>query len=546
MYTHCPIIVAVSGLAILIIGIVSTWYGFPALVEWQINKNTIMENTSQAFKVWKKQPFPMLFKVYLFNVTNTDSVMAGATPILKEVGPYVYDIHIERDITEIDDDADTIKYFLIKKFHFNTKASGCRSEHEMITIINAPLMGTLLKVESIAPQMLNLVNDAYTYIYPGITDMFLRVHVSDLLFGGITLFCSAEEIKTLCSAMRFSLPSNMKRAKNNKDFIFSMFGKFNETAFGPFEMTRGITNTTRGSLISYKEDPVLDYWSGDLCNMLNGSDSGLYERMTEPVDKIYSFNPEICRSIGISFEKKITRSNFAAYKYSITEESLSHKGSDQCFCEEVGGEYECPLDGLLNLDSCIRAPILMSNPHFYLADKSLLNYTKGMHPLKTSHESFLIIEPNTATPVSGAKRVQMNVEVKQFEAFPLTRSMPEGVFPILWIEEGVDLPSDLLAHLEFSFRKIAYLDFLKWILIVAGVVLIILAFILIMKREGLMCFASKGSLQINDGKNMVTHIRAFEDISFTAPTGPPQADDPIFKIGKENNNNSNVAWPYRE
>lgn len=86
----------------------------------------------------------------------------------------------------------------------------------------------------------------------------------------------------------------------------------------------------------------------------------------------------------------MTKNNMEVYKYAVTEESLSHNGSNNCFCPE--GE-ECPADGLQNLDSCLRAPILMSHPHFYLADKELLNYPQGLSPRKESHESFLIIEP---------------------------------------------------------------------------------------------------------------------------------------------------------
>lgn len=40
--------------------------------------------------MWLKPPFPILYKIYMFNVTNPEAVQNGDTPILKELGPYVY------------------------------------------------------------------------------------------------------------------------------------------------------------------------------------------------------------------------------------------------------------------------------------------------------------------------------------------------------------------------------------------------------------------------------------------------------------------------
>lgn len=39
-------------------------------------------------EMWTTVPFALDFKVYLFNVTNSDEVTKGGKPILQEVGPY--------------------------------------------------------------------------------------------------------------------------------------------------------------------------------------------------------------------------------------------------------------------------------------------------------------------------------------------------------------------------------------------------------------------------------------------------------------------------
>ena len=41
--------------------------------------------------MYMKLPFPLSFKIYVFNITNPEQVATGATPIVKEVGPYQYE-----------------------------------------------------------------------------------------------------------------------------------------------------------------------------------------------------------------------------------------------------------------------------------------------------------------------------------------------------------------------------------------------------------------------------------------------------------------------
>lgn len=41
-------------------------------------------------KMYTDLPFPLISKVYLFNVTNPHEVQNGAIPEVNEVGPFVF------------------------------------------------------------------------------------------------------------------------------------------------------------------------------------------------------------------------------------------------------------------------------------------------------------------------------------------------------------------------------------------------------------------------------------------------------------------------
>jgi len=127
-----------SGMVIFVLGAVLGWYGFPALVrsqiisvstnipshltvtyvkpyfaystvysgwlylnlakESQINaerechlfQNLELKEGAERREIWEKVPYPIDFKIYLFNVTNPMEVQKGATPVIQEVGPYCY------------------------------------------------------------------------------------------------------------------------------------------------------------------------------------------------------------------------------------------------------------------------------------------------------------------------------------------------------------------------------------------------------------------------------------------------------------------------
>lgn len=85
-------------------------------------------------------PAPIYLKVYIFNLTNADEVVAGSQEIVvNEVGPYVFQDNREKIIHE--DDGETITYLPQSLFEFlpELSAEGV-SLSDMITTVNVPLV----------------------------------------------------------------------------------------------------------------------------------------------------------------------------------------------------------------------------------------------------------------------------------------------------------------------------------------------------------------------------------------------------------------------
>ena len=81
-------------------------------------------------------------------------------------------------------------------------------------------------------------------------------------------------------------------------------------------------------------------------------------------------------------------------------------------------------NGLLNTTTCSTAkfgafPTYVSQPHFYLADPSLLDQfhpDSDLVPNEQQHSSYLILHPETGTPLEIVLRTQINAFYR-FESF---------------------------------------------------------------------------------------------------------------------------------
>jgi hypothetical protein len=97
----------------------------------------------------------------------------------------------------------------------------------------------------------------------------------------------------------------------------------------------------------------------------------------------------------------------------------------------------CKTDGILDVSKCKNgAPIVISGPHFFQGDPMLRMNISGLKPDKDKHETFLEIEPLTGLVFKAARRIQINIRVKNHADTPSVSTVNDMIMPLLWIEES--------------------------------------------------------------------------------------------------------------
>lgn len=90
-------------------------------------------------KMYLNIPFPLSFKIYIFNITNKEEVQAGGKPHFQQIGPYVFH-EFKRKIDPVDNKTeDSLEFTLINKWIFKPKLSKGLTGDEMVTTFHPGL-----------------------------------------------------------------------------------------------------------------------------------------------------------------------------------------------------------------------------------------------------------------------------------------------------------------------------------------------------------------------------------------------------------------------
>ena len=70
--------------------------------------------------------------------------------------------------------------------------------------------------------------------------------------------------------------------------------------------------------------------------------------------------------------------------------------------------------------------------------------------VETNIHFITILSQISGTPLSAAKRLQINVPLLPIQEIPIMNNLAEVVFPLMWIEEGVNLNKTYVNMLKYQ------------------------------------------------------------------------------------------------
>nr|APC94222.1 sensory neuron membrane protein 1a [Pyrrhalta maculicollis] len=438
---------------------------FPRMITSKVKAMVNLGPGTDIRGMFLNVPFPLSFKVYLFNVTNPMEIQTGAIPKLKEVGPFCFEEWKKKiDVTDEEED-DIITYLSVDTF-LKKSGPGCVSGKVIVTIPHPMILGLVNAVSRAKPGALALINKAIKSVYENPTSIFLTSTADEILFDGVIIKCGVSDFagKAICSQLR---ESGSLKIVNENDLAFSFLGMKNGTEQKRIKALRGTKNYHDvGRIVEYDGSPVMSTWPTDECNKIAGTDGTVFPPMLLKEEGLVSFAPDLCRSLKAFWVQKTKYDGIPVNEYTASLGDMSKNENEKCYCYTPD---TCLKKGLMDLYKCAGVPIYVSMPHFYDSDESYLKGVKGLNPNKTSHEISILFEQLTGGPLSAKKRLQFSMPLEPIQKVDLFKNFSNNVIPLFWVEEGVDLNNTFTKPIKMLYTMKKVVKISKWLILLSSI-----------------------------------------------------------------------------
>merc|ERR1712045_1015555 len=370
-------------------------------------------------------------KIYVFNFTNPDEFLTGAKPKFEELGPYVFSDEWEKTDIEWKDNDESIEYNQLRYFKFLPNESVGRLR-DQVTIPNIPMISALNAMKFGSPLVRRALGSVLNVLKQ---DQFISSTVRKVLFG--------------ISNPLLKLGNDV--LPEEKKYPFPLFGLFvgrNGTSRREAKLTAktGIKDRKEtGQLYKFKGESKLDWWSGDYCNQITGTDGFVYRPKVEKSDTLYIFNRDLCRSLPLEFHSEMTDSNgIPGYRFVPPSHGFGtpeENPDNKCFCNSPDG---CNVpSGVFNVSICqFNSPIMLSWPHFFQADPKLVEAVEGLEPRQDRHQFHIDILPAMGVGMRAAVTSQINLVMESNQHVQQLKGVRDMIFPVMWFQDGLDELTD--------------------------------------------------------------------------------------------------------
>ncbi|XP_070167868.1 sensory neuron membrane protein 1-like isoform X3 [Polyergus mexicanus] len=449
--------------------------GFPAILKSQVKSQIRLKKGDEIRGFWEKLPQPLDFKIYIFNVTNPFEIKTGAKPIVQEVGPFHYDLYRDKeDIVDREAD-DTVEYSLRQTWYFNREKSIMSEDAEIYTF-HPIMIAVILIIQRDKPTAMGVISKALDSIFQKPESIFIKTNMKELFFHGIRVDCS--DIKdfagsAVCSALQEKEDIFIREGELR--YRYGYLAKANGThSPDRIRVFRGIKNYKDvGRVISIGNETKMSIWPDNgPCNDYRGTDGTIFPPFLTEDRDVWAVFPDICRSIAAYYVEPGMVQGFKTLHYTADLGDPATNEDIKCLCLESEG---CMPKNIYNAGPCKSVPIRISLPHLYDSDPRYLEMIDGLNPNPKKHQMTFDFEVMTGTPIRAYKKIQFNVLVGPVPKLKLMKSFPEVLFPIFYIEDGLELGDVLIKPLKIAYKQILIAKILMWLMMLSGIGMMIAA-----------------------------------------------------------------------
>ncbi|XP_011499316.1 PREDICTED: sensory neuron membrane protein 1-like [Ceratosolen solmsi marchali] len=422
--------------------------------------------------IWGKFPFAFEFHIYMFNVTNPYGIESGEKPVVQEVGPFVYDKWHEK-VNQIDEeDDDTVSYATKSMYYFNKDKSNGLSDEMEIVIPHFFIFALINAVHRDKPSALPVLSKAIDSIFGKPENLFIKTKVRNILFDGLLVDCNVQDFagSAVCTQIKIYRETLDIQLVGENLYSASIVRPANGTeSKARTRVHRGIKNIMDvGKVIEYNNNRNISVWDDEYCDTFNGTDGTVFHPHFDRKgrDDVVVFNPNLCRSISCHFESKTTFSNMNLLRYT-TDLGIDSENNprQKCYCQPPN---KCLKKGTFDTYKCNKSPIIVTNPHFFLADPYYKDLIDGMKPDKEKHMIIIDIDPFTGIPINVHTRAQLNILVNKVEKMKQLNNYREALLPIFWMDEVMIMPEYLLKEIKSGHTMVLLSKIFKYFVMLSG------------------------------------------------------------------------------